>query len=310
MKYNPIETKYNGYLFRSRLEARWAIYFDTLGIHYEYEKEGYDLGEAGWYLPDFWLPQVQMWAEVKGSKFTEEESEKAKKLVFITGYPVLRLVGLPDYKTYLSWEINPSKNIAGNSIQECDYLVSAFHGYVFSENRFYSNTECKGMSEKQMKAYVLEHLRESMQEGIEAARSARFEYGDTGYKIERKPLTMYETFKYKFLMRSNGYTMREIHESLKTCFPYQIRYQMMTIPYKPDIKVSEKKFNEEYIRCGYVYDCFPSDFHHVFSLEECSFLLGDVSDEVMEIDELRKKRTESKNKKYPFEYYLFNCVDE
>ncbi len=51
-----IETKYKGYKFRSRLEARWAVFFDSLGIEWDYEKEGYDLGELGWYLPDFWLP--------------------------------------------------------------------------------------------------------------------------------------------------------------------------------------------------------------------------------------------------------------
>jgi hypothetical protein len=55
----PIDTLYKGYLFRSRLEARWAKFFDALGIQWEYEKEGYDLGDAGWYLPDFWLPQVE-----------------------------------------------------------------------------------------------------------------------------------------------------------------------------------------------------------------------------------------------------------
>lgn len=48
-----IETRYKGYRFRSRLEARWAVFFDALGIKWEYEPEGYDLGEAGWYLPDF-----------------------------------------------------------------------------------------------------------------------------------------------------------------------------------------------------------------------------------------------------------------
>ena len=41
----PIETVYNGYRFRSRLEARWAVFFDQLGIKNEYEKEGFDLGE-------------------------------------------------------------------------------------------------------------------------------------------------------------------------------------------------------------------------------------------------------------------------
>lgn len=60
-----IETEYKGYRFRSRLEARWAVFFDTLGIAWEYEKEGYDLGEAGWYLPDFWLPKSNAWLEIK-----------------------------------------------------------------------------------------------------------------------------------------------------------------------------------------------------------------------------------------------------
>ena len=32
-----VQTEYNGYKFRSRLEARWAVFFDTLGIEYEYE---------------------------------------------------------------------------------------------------------------------------------------------------------------------------------------------------------------------------------------------------------------------------------
>ncbi len=60
-----IETEYKGYRFRSRLEARWAVFFDTLGIAWEYEREGYDLGEAGWYLPDFWLPECHTWLEIK-----------------------------------------------------------------------------------------------------------------------------------------------------------------------------------------------------------------------------------------------------
>ena len=32
-------TKYAGILFRSRLEARWAVFFDALGISWEYEPE-------------------------------------------------------------------------------------------------------------------------------------------------------------------------------------------------------------------------------------------------------------------------------
>jgi len=46
-------------------------------IEWEYEKEGYNLGELGCYLPDFWLPQVNMWAEVKAKEFTPDEYKKS-----------------------------------------------------------------------------------------------------------------------------------------------------------------------------------------------------------------------------------------
>lgn len=61
----PIETRYKGYRFRSRLEARWAVFFDHLHIEWQYEPERFPLGDRT-YLPDFWLPEHHCWAEVKG----------------------------------------------------------------------------------------------------------------------------------------------------------------------------------------------------------------------------------------------------
>lgn len=63
----PIETHYNGYRFRSRLEARWAVFFDAIGWGYDYEPEGFDLGGQGWYLPDFALygPNLPFWVDIK-----------------------------------------------------------------------------------------------------------------------------------------------------------------------------------------------------------------------------------------------------
>ncbi len=52
-----IETIYNGYRFRSKLEAKWAVFFDQLGIRYEYEPEAFKV-DNGWYTPDFFLPNV------------------------------------------------------------------------------------------------------------------------------------------------------------------------------------------------------------------------------------------------------------
>lgn len=79
LKLKAIETHYNGYRFRSRLEARWAVFFDTLGIEYRYEPEGFDLGGL-WYLPDFFLPKQKCWVEIKPGTPTSEEREKAIRL--------------------------------------------------------------------------------------------------------------------------------------------------------------------------------------------------------------------------------------
>lgn len=60
-----IETVYAGHHFRSRLEARWAVFFDTMKIVWRYETQGYE--HAGRrYLPDFYLPEFAAWIEVKG----------------------------------------------------------------------------------------------------------------------------------------------------------------------------------------------------------------------------------------------------
>lgn len=64
-KIKPIETKYKGILFRSRLEARWAYFFDLIGVQWEYEPEGYSL-PSGPYLPDFWLPKVSLRGDAPG----------------------------------------------------------------------------------------------------------------------------------------------------------------------------------------------------------------------------------------------------
>jgi hypothetical protein len=72
----PIETLYKGYRFRSRLEARYAVFFDSLGLEYRYEEEGFELPDGIRYLPDFWFPQLNCWVEIKGQDPTEEEHAK------------------------------------------------------------------------------------------------------------------------------------------------------------------------------------------------------------------------------------------
>lgn len=70
-----VETHYAGCRFRSRLEARWAVLFDELGIDWQYEPQGYHVGaRLGLtpkpYLPDFHLPNERLWVEIKGDVHT------------------------------------------------------------------------------------------------------------------------------------------------------------------------------------------------------------------------------------------------
>lgn len=60
-----VQTEYKGYKFRSRLEARWAVFFDAAGIKWEYEPQGFECKDGTKYLPDFYLPEERMWCEVK-----------------------------------------------------------------------------------------------------------------------------------------------------------------------------------------------------------------------------------------------------
>lgn len=77
MPLKAIETYYNGYKFRSRLEARWAVFFDAMGWRYQYEPEGFVLPNGVYYLPDFYLPDLNWWFEIKGKYPTAEEIEHA-----------------------------------------------------------------------------------------------------------------------------------------------------------------------------------------------------------------------------------------
>lgn len=60
-----IDTYYNGNYYRSRLEARWAVFFESCGIRYEYESEGFKMESGRKYLPDFHLPDLDLYIEVK-----------------------------------------------------------------------------------------------------------------------------------------------------------------------------------------------------------------------------------------------------
>jgi len=99
-----IETVFDGYRFRSRLEARWAVFFKTAGIRYIYEPECFRLPSGKLYLPDFYLPDVNMrttedkggiYVEVKPSVSDSDEFDYLFELSQITGKSVLLVEGMP-----------------------------------------------------------------------------------------------------------------------------------------------------------------------------------------------------------------------
>lgn len=90
-----IETRYKGYRFRSRLEARWAVFLDSLCVPWEYEKEGFELGEDGRYLPDFWLPTWDAWMEIKPSEPERGYLIKPTAFAWNLGHDLLLVIGNP-----------------------------------------------------------------------------------------------------------------------------------------------------------------------------------------------------------------------
>ncbi len=166
---NVIETTYRGYHFRSRTEARWAVFFDALKIDFEYEKEAFNLGGAGCYLPDFWLPQVRMWAEVKGQAMTPEEKEKCLALTVFTSHPCLELVGAPQNKPYRAW--NPLPGIA--DIESAWFCLTHHKGYPEHEHRFFWATpemDAPGFAEQEL----IDEFRDTIA-AVQAARAYRFD---------------------------------------------------------------------------------------------------------------------------------------
>lgn len=66
MVIRAIPTTYAKVKFRSKLESEWAKWLDQYGIKWSYETQGFDLGDGTWYLPDFYLPEINTIIEVKG----------------------------------------------------------------------------------------------------------------------------------------------------------------------------------------------------------------------------------------------------
>jgi hypothetical protein len=176
-----IETQYNGYRFRSRTEARWAVFFDALGMPYEYEREGFVL-DGRPYLPDFWLPELGCWVEIKGQRPTDQEEALAHALAQATGKDV--------YVFYGSIEDNASgrsdgafKYFAGGGWDNyhtwCECPKCGALGIQFSGA---SNRNCQCAPAHGDAGYNLPWppgKQSRLAAAYAAAKAARFEHGET-----------------------------------------------------------------------------------------------------------------------------------
>jgi hypothetical protein len=92
--FKTLPSVYKGVTYRSRVEARWAIFLDELDIGAQYEPEGVKMDEV-YYLPDFFISDLDIYVEVKGGIPTEEERQKCRLLAACSGKDVLLAIGDP-----------------------------------------------------------------------------------------------------------------------------------------------------------------------------------------------------------------------
>lgn len=79
MTIRAIETRYAGCRFRSRIEARWGVFLDHLKITWEYEGQGFTLPSGTRYLPDFKLPDLGLFLEIKGTEPGAKDMSKVRE---------------------------------------------------------------------------------------------------------------------------------------------------------------------------------------------------------------------------------------
>lgn len=92
-------THFDGVWFRSRLEARWAAYFEGAHIPWEYEPEGHVVSRKV-YIPDFRIGGKNgSWVEVKGS---EDWTDRHRLGEFAD--QVAPIVVVSDLPLYAGWQ--------------------------------------------------------------------------------------------------------------------------------------------------------------------------------------------------------------
>jgi len=179
MTIQAIQTEYKGYRFRSRLEARWAVFFDALGIDWEYEKEGYVVGGEP-YLPDFYLPGVNggCFIEIKGSEPSERERNLAAWLADQCSCQVFIFFGkIPDVSDGGHiFETQSAIAYIADAYTDYEYMfcVCPSCGKIGIEFNGRGARVCRHTDNDKHYAYAHPRLISA----YKAARAARFEHGE------------------------------------------------------------------------------------------------------------------------------------
>ena len=182
MTIQAIETYYAGCWFRSRLEARWAVFFDALSIRWEYEPQGYVL-DGRPYLPDFRLiTDGPAFVEVKPDGTDEFEGEHVylcQALAHSTNHPVLLLIGSPAHRAYHRFTATQAQNDRqlafftdwrrGSKVQ----VVDAWWAQSLVLNQETEAWEFLHTGRELRKSFG-----QGLVDAVQKARSARFEHGE------------------------------------------------------------------------------------------------------------------------------------
>lgn len=187
----PIETVYKDFRFRSRLEARFAVFFDAMGEKWEYEKEGYNLNGT-YYLPDFYLPRLKCFVEIKGETPNKEELDKCSMFRDYVGNAIAIVHGLPTENQGMLYCWDETDGSAGSSDWE----------FVFCDNNYGELNFCVE-DRPDWRNFYMREFEEMFQpmlnvapqgklgEALKAAKQARFEHGESGYTERNTKRWMY-----------------------------------------------------------------------------------------------------------------------
>lgn len=179
-----IETEYNGYRFRSRAEARWAVFFDGAGIAYRYEPEGYDL-DGEWYLPDFWLPGLNVWMEVKGGRPNDREVRLCQKLAEQSGRKCLIAMGEPQPENSLMLVFKDGSVDDGHEHYLAEDRRNTGELWLVSNDQYGWTISARPIGEHNGPEHDrLPLIHGAIRQGYLAARAARFEHGEKPQQYE------------------------------------------------------------------------------------------------------------------------------